>query len=232
MTSMSGSGPGLRTAAKQNRWRALSRGWLCGYVDSYSLLTFGVYTSFMSGNTTSAGMKTGQAKLLEAAHSFLPIPFFLLGAFAGSLLQPKKSEPEVFRVSLLVALLLLLGAATTPLAASNWVCVALLSTAMGMMNTTLSHVGGQSVNLGFITGDLKNLGGHLADMVNRVPVSDPAGSWDTHGSRAAILTSVWVSFLAGAFCGAVAAVRYGAWTLLLPALLLIALAIKERTAKT
>ena len=228
MATMIQSGPGVQATAKQERWRALSRGWLCGYVDSYSLLTFGVYTSFMSGNTTSTGMDAGQAKLLGAAHSFLPIPLFLLGAFVGSLLQPKKKEPEMFRVSVLVALLLSAGALTSHLAASSWICVAILSTAMGMMNTTLSHVGGQSVNLGFVTGDLKNLGGHLADIVNRVPLPESAGKWDTHWSRAAILTSVWTSFLVGAIFGAIAAVRFGSWTLLVPALLLLALTTTER----
>jgi uncharacterized membrane protein YoaK (UPF0700 family) len=32
-------------------------------VDSYALLNFGVFASFMSGNTTSGGLQAGQGKL-------------------------------------------------------------------------------------------------------------------------------------------------------------------------
>ena len=46
---------------------------IAGYIDSYSLLTYEVYTSFMSGNTTQAGLNAGQGQLASrtslAAHS-------------------------------------------------------------------------------------------------------------------------------------------------------------------
>jgi len=33
---------------------------LAGYLDGYGLLVLGTYVSFMSGNTTFAGLKSGQ----------------------------------------------------------------------------------------------------------------------------------------------------------------------------
>ena len=66
--------------------RALARVLISGYVDSYALLNFGVYASFMTGNTTSGGLHAGQGNLAAAGYSLLPIPFFLLGIFVGTLL--------------------------------------------------------------------------------------------------------------------------------------------------
>src|ERR1700676_1164441 len=73
-------------AARVQGWRAAGLALISGYVDSYTLLNFGVYASFMRGNTTSAGLHAGHAKFALAAHSLLPVPFFVLGIFIGSLL--------------------------------------------------------------------------------------------------------------------------------------------------
>src|ERR1700693_3452685 len=56
------------------------------------------------------------------------------------------------------------------------------------MNTSITRIGGPTVSLGFVTGDLKNLGQHLAMGLKRAPVRQTQGQWDTdcilHGSRA------------------------------------------------
>jgi uncharacterized membrane protein YoaK (UPF0700 family) len=80
-------------SARMQVWRAAGRALISGYVDSYTLLNFGVYASFMSGNTTSAGLHIGQANLAAAEHRLLPIPFFVLGIFVGRLLM----TPTVIR---------------------------------------------------------------------------------------------------------------------------------------
>ena len=82
---------------------------ISGYVDSYTLLNFGVYASFMSGNTTSAGLHAGHAKLAASGHSLLPIPFFVLGIFMGTLLVQASPHHELPRHSLLVAVPLTVG---------------------------------------------------------------------------------------------------------------------------
>src|SRR5258708_2540269 len=66
-------------AARVQGWRAAGRALISGYVDSFTLLNFGVYASFMSGNTTSAGLHAGHAKFALAGHSLLPIPWHLHG---------------------------------------------------------------------------------------------------------------------------------------------------------
>nr|WP_255424376.1 YoaK family protein [Acidipila sp. EB88] len=215
---------------RRQGWRAASRGLICGYVDSYTLLTFGLYTSFMSGNTIATGMNGGQAKYAAASHALLPIPFFVLGATLGFLMQKAKSQQQNSRVSMCVAALLLLEVAAAIGAASLSVCVMILSCAMGMMNTTVSQVGGQSVNLGFVTGDLKNLGEHVANIVYGAPVAQSQGSWDTHWRRIFLLGGIWTCFLVGAIGGAAMATRVHVWTLMLPALFLVLLVVTERSA--
>jgi len=41
---------------------------------------------------------------------------------------------------------------------------------MGIMNTTVTRVGQQSVSLAYVTGSLNNLAQHLALALKRVPV--------------------------------------------------------------
>jgi len=135
-------------------WKALSH--------SYTPLNFGVYASFMSGNTTSAGLHVEQSNLAAAEHSLLPIPFFVLGIFVGTLLIRPEPHHSLTRLSLLVATMLTVGVAASYFAWPGWASILVLNTAMGIMNTSITHVGGQSASLGFVTGNLNNLGQHLA----------------------------------------------------------------------
>ena len=220
----------LQESARVQAWRAAGRALISGYVDSYSLLNFRVYASFMSGNTTSAGLQAGHAKLAAAAHSLLPIPFFVLGIFMGTLLVQANPHHELPRHSLLVAALLTVGIAATYFAWPGWLSIMILSTAMGILNTSITHVGGQAVSLGFVTGDLNNLAQRLAMGIKRAPVPQTQGAWDNHWWRAALLAGIWTAFFMGAVLGAALASRLAVWALLLPALMLLVFGLLERAA--
>ena len=58
----------LQESARVQAWRAAGRALISGYVDSYILLNFGVYASFVSGNTASAGLHAANAKLAAAVN--------------------------------------------------------------------------------------------------------------------------------------------------------------------
>ena len=203
---------------------------ICGFIDSYTLLTFKVFTSFMSGNTVSTGLDTGQAKFGAAGHNLLPIPFFLLGAFVGTVLQRDKSRGQLSRMFILVAAALAAAAVAACFGASEWLCTTILSMAMGMMNTTNSHAGRQSVNLGFVTGDLKSLAEQVVAALRHAPVTNAEGPRDTHWRRASLLAGTWTAFLGGAELGSVAASSFGPWTPLAPALALLVFAKAARPA--
>jgi uncharacterized membrane protein YoaK (UPF0700 family) len=211
--------------------RALARVMISGYVDAYALLNFGVYASFMTGNTTSGGVHAGQGNLSAAFHSLLPIPCFLLGILAGTLLVHADRNRALRRISVLVAVLLALGVVLAYLVWPGWLGIVILSGAMGLLNTSVTQIGGQPVSLGFMTGDLNNLAQHVAKGILRSPVPDAQSKHDTHWRRAALLASLWAFFLAGAILGAALASRVAIWTLLLPAGLLVLLARVEAAAE-
>ena len=169
-------------------WQAAVLGVIAGYIDSYVFLNYKVYGSFMSGNTTQAGLQTGQGKLAVAGLDLLPILLFVVGVFVGTLLVHSSLRHRLSWLFGLVATLLAVAmAAANPGVLPGWLGIVLLSLAMGIMNTTVTSVGDQSVSLGYVTGSLNNLAQHLALAVKRLPVPHGEGSWDTHGRRATLL---------------------------------------------
>jgi uncharacterized membrane protein YoaK (UPF0700 family) len=214
-------------AAQQGR-RAACLALISGYVDAYALVKFGVYASFMTGNTTSAGVHAGQFDLAAARHSLLPIPLFLLGVLTGTLLMQADRRRALPRLSALVAAMLTVGIAAAYFSWPGWLSIVILSFAMGVMNTSVLQVGGQTVGVGYMTGDLNNLAQHLALGIRSAPVVQAQGEWDTHWRRASLLAGLWIAFLSGAVLGAAFGSRLAVWTLLLPALMLLVLALAER----
>jgi uncharacterized membrane protein YoaK (UPF0700 family) len=190
---------------------------IAGYVDAYGLYVFTTYVSFMSGNTTQTGSMIGQGNFVAALPSALAIVFFVAGSFAGTWLNHaglRHSRQLLFEV---VAALLGMIIAAKP-AWHAEVCIATLSLAMGLMNTTLSQIGAEPVSLTFVTGTLNKVGLHLALAVRRTALADAQGQWDTHLRRAGVMASVWAGFLTGAMVSGAAISYYGVWVLLLPVL--------------
>lgn len=220
-----------KDTARAQGWRAAVLALIAGYVDSYCFLNYTVYSSFMSGNTTQTGLQAGQQKLAEAGYNLLPIPLFVVGIVVGAFLAHSSSRSQLSWTSGLVAVLLAVDMAAVSMSLlPGWFSIMILSLAMGVMNTTVTRVGGQSVSLGYVTGALNNLGQHLALAVKRVPVSNAQGSWDTHGMRAAVLAGLWGAFLVGALLGAAATARFAVWTLLPPTLILFGLGFNRATS--
>jgi uncharacterized membrane protein YoaK (UPF0700 family) len=217
-----------KEAARRQLSKQISRGLVAGYVDAYALLTYSVYTTFMSGNTVITGLEAGRWKLATAGHNLLPIPFFLLGTSVGAMLNRAPRAPSRLPLTLITSLLLVCSCLVeTHTGAPQWLSIPTLSTSMGILATSISHVGGQSASFGYVTGDLKTAGEHLASGIQGIPVKNSQGPWDTHWFRAGILLSIWTSFLLGAFVGSEAARRLGTWTLLLPVGALIAITAFE-----
>ena len=209
------------------RSRALVRVLIAGYVDSYAVLNLGVFASFMTGNTTLGGMHAGQDNLAAAGHSLLPIPWFLTGILAGTLLLHADRNRASRCNSMLVAAMLAIAVAGAHFLWPGWLGIVILSSAMGLLNTSITQVGGQPISLGFMTGDLNNLARHVAQGILREPVANARNARDTHWRRAGLLGSLWTVFLVGAVLGAALASRVGVWTLLLPALLLLLLGLLD-----
>jgi uncharacterized membrane protein YoaK (UPF0700 family) len=155
----------------------------------------------------------------------LAIVFFVCGSFAGALLA-RSSVGRIRRLvfgMIAISLALIIGFAQIGFT-SNWGSIAVISFAMGAMNTALSRVEDKSVSLTFVTGTLSRIGIQLALAVRRAPVPGSRGAWDTHARRALKLAAIWAGFLSGALLSGAATPRFGVWALLFPMLGLTAIA--------
>ncbi|MBV8264142.1 MAG: DUF1275 domain-containing protein [Candidatus Eremiobacteraeota bacterium] len=169
-----------------------------GYIDGYGLLVLGTYVSFMSGNTTMAGVKAGQGALQAALIPAIAIVCFVAGSAGGNLAKHSGLRHAPRLVFLLIAALLAAVALIGDPAGFKRVDIALLSFAMGMVNPVLPKIGGESISLTFMTGTLSRIGGHLGLAFIGAPVPGAEGPWDTHLHRARMDAELWISFLAGA----------------------------------
>jgi uncharacterized membrane protein YoaK (UPF0700 family) len=214
-------------------WLAVALAMIAGFLDAYGMISYRTYLSFMSGNTTQAGYEIGQARFGPALYSvLLAIVFFEGGSFGGALL----AHSSVGRIRRLVfgmiatSLALIIGFEQIGFS-SNWVSIAVISFAMGAMNTARSRVGDKSMSLTFVTGTLSRIGVQLALAVRRAPVPESQGPWDTHARRALLLAGIWAGFLSGALLSGAATPHFGVWALLFPMLALSALAAFDGSSR-
>jgi uncharacterized membrane protein YoaK (UPF0700 family) len=218
-----------RAQARSAEWLAAALAMIAGFVDAYGMITYGVYVSFMSGNTTQTGYQIAEGAYRLASLSALAILFFVVGSFVATLLAQFTGRHARRLVYGLVAVALAAIVGLTELGAlSGSAGIASISCAMGIMNNALSRVGAQAVNVAFVTGALSRLGVSLALALRRAPLSDSEGPWDTHLRRAVLFARLWVAFLAGALSSGAATPRYGALALAAPALVLAILAAFAR----
>ena len=212
---------------KRGQWAtAVFLALIAGYLDGYGLLFLKTYVSFMSGNTTFTGLKSGQGNFQAALPSAIAIVFFIGGSFLGNLFTQSRLRCSHRLTFGVIAVLLATVAGLEWEGARNVSSeIAMLSLAMGMMNPALSKVGAESVSLTFVTGTLSRVGGHLAAAAGRKPLPDGRGPGNSHLARARIDASVWSGFLIGAGLSGMAGSHFRMWALLPPCLVMIALGL-------
>lgn len=206
-----------RTLARRQQRLMMCLATIAGFCDSYGLLHFKTYVSFMSGNTVQTGFSLGQDNLQAALIAFAAILFFSSGILLSTILGSCVwYRPRWMPFILAAFVLATCNSLTYYGIVDKYVGVALLSFAIGYLNNALSHVGSQAINPDFITGNLNNGIQHLAFALKNKPLNNAQGPWDTHIHRAILLIGVWASFLAGAFICSALAARLGGYTLLPP----------------
>jgi uncharacterized membrane protein YoaK (UPF0700 family) len=199
---------------------------IAGYLDGYGLLVLGTYVSFMSGNTTMAGLKSGQHNFDAALPSAVAVLCFVTGSFLGNLFTQSKLRYSHRLIFGTVAFLLATVSALELYGARNAISgIAMLSLAMGMINPAVSKIGAESVSLTFMTGMLSRIGGHLASAAGRKPLPEEEGPGDSHLARARIDASIWAGFLVGAALSGMARSHFRLWALLPACVVMIALAL-------
>jgi uncharacterized membrane protein YoaK (UPF0700 family) len=219
----------LRAATRSEARLAALLATIAGFIDAYGIIAYGVFVSFMSGNTTQTGYQTAEGEFGPASASALAILFFFIGTFAGAFFAgPVGRAARRFVFAFVAAALAAIIGLTRLGCLSTSFGIVIVSFAMGVFNSALSRVGAQAVSLAFVTGTLSRASSHLALAAKRAPLTDSQGPWDTHLLRAVMLARVWTGFLAGAILSGAATPRYGVWVLSVPALILATLAAFDR----
>ncbi|SFG35090.1 YoaK family protein [Methylobacterium gossipiicola] len=182
---------------------------LAGYVDALGFIRLGgLYTSFMSGNTTQFAVALGHDQLHHALLPGLLILCFILGCVCGaafSALTPARwSTPVVLGFETAVIAAAFEAAVAAP---DSGLASLMLALAMGAQNAVLSHVQGFRAGTTFVTGALFSFGQKLALALAR------------RGARSAWVGDgvVWLALLVGSFAGTVAYGRLALYALAIPA---------------
>lgn len=189
---------------------------VAGWVDAAGYLQLGgLFVSFMSGNSTQLGVGLGQGQWLPAAEAAAVIGVFVLGAFAGELVAISTGARHR-RVVLLIEAVLLATALLLPHPRGEFSAAALpMALALGMQNASLHRVGTRRVSLTYITGTLVRFGQQVAA---QIAGHGERGAW--HNDLAA-----WLAMVSGAVAGAIAFANIELKCLVVPAVVLIVLAV-------
>ncbi|MCK2054490.1 DUF1275 family protein [Methylobacterium sp. 37f] len=182
---------------------------LAGYVDALGFIRLGgLYTSFMSGNTTQFAVSLGHGNLHHALLPALLILAFLLGGICGgglSALTPARwVTPVILGFETAVVSAAFQAATEAP---DSGIASLMLALAMGAQNAVLSHVQGFRAGTTFVTGALFGFGQKLALALAR------------RGARLAWVGDavVWFSLLIGSIAGTVAYGKLALYALAIPA---------------
>jgi uncharacterized membrane protein YoaK (UPF0700 family) len=158
--------------AREQSWAALLLAWVAAFSDAIGFLVLQqLGASFMSGNSMTTGVALGRLDWPSVLQRGLPILSFFLGNMLGLLVLAqvrrwgiRSSFAVVFgleAVCMLAFLLLgthaLQGGVIRPSPSGIfYLCVVLLTLAMGLQTATLRRAGGQGVRTTFVTGVLSD----------------------------------------------------------------------------
>lgn len=196
-----------------------------GYVDAYSLTWLGLYVSFMSGNTTSSGMKVGDGQFSAALPPAVAILAFVIGSFSSNLVLESRWRDARRAVMALVSACLFAAMAIGAPPESKTLEIAVLSFGMGLVNPVQSRVGKEPAGVTFVTGTLNRLGKNLALAVRGRAIEGPEGAWDTYWRRAGVDLRLWGAFAGGAILSGLTTSYFQEVALFPAATVLLALAV-------
>jgi uncharacterized membrane protein YoaK (UPF0700 family) len=188
---------------------------VAGYTDGFGLRQFNTFISFMSGNTTIAGVSVGEQKFHAALPEAVAIIFFSVGTFLGHwILVGKYRHSHRIVLVTSAAFMAAFVVLNFRVAFIAEVGIALLSASMGIMNPAVARIGAESVNVTFVTGALNKVGNHLALAVRGMAPPDARSSRDTHLRRAGLEGGLWLAFCIGAVLAGVVTKRAGGFELI------------------
>ncbi len=177
----------MGTSSDNTVWQACLLAIVAGYADAVGFLGFNAFAGAMTGNTVLLGIALATDKLADAAQSVAIIAAFLAGVAASALLRRHVSLAAILVIEM--ATIVVAALVTPPVAAP------VLAFAMGLQNAAMTHFAGLSLNTVVLTGNLQKL---VETLLRR-----DAGS-TSEGVAVALLSRLWLAYLAGVVLGALA----------------------------
>jgi uncharacterized membrane protein YoaK (UPF0700 family) len=238
-----------RVAQKQI-WAAFLLAWVAGFSDAIGfLLLQQLGASFMSGNSMTTGAALGQMDGSSVLLHGVPILSFVLGIMLGSLVLAlvrhwgfRAPFAAVFGLEALCLLAFLVlgshslqrGVIRSSPAEIFYLCIILLTLAMGLQTATVQKASGQGVHTTFVTGVLtawtaalmqylswlyRHITEHHVHRALRESRQQPSFR------RLLLQGGLWGWYVAGAICGSALELRLALVALIFPVGVLAALII-------
>jgi len=212
--------------AREPSWAAFLLAWAAAFSDAIGFLVLQqLGASFMSGNSMAMGVALGRLDWAAVPQRGLPILVFFLGNMLGflvltqigrwSIRSPFAVVFGLEAVCMLAFLLLgthaLQGGVIRPFPSGTfYLCVALLTLAMGLQTATVRGAGGQSVRTTFVTGVLSDWAQALTQYLSWLRQQSTerqmreivrASMQQASFRHLLLLGGVWGSYVVGAICG-------------------------------
>ncbi len=201
---------------QRTRVLAASLAAVAGYVDATGFLASkGFFVSFMSGNSTRLAVGSIE-RAADAAAALALIAIFVVGVVTGSLVGRRAGRHQRSRVIALVA------ASLVSAVALSWfgqlhAALGLMALAMGAENAIFEAEGEVQIGLTYMTGTLVKFGQRLGTALS----GGDRWGWAPYAM-------LWLGLVAGAVLGTALFPVFGLASLLLPAALLVVLALLVR----
>lgn len=195
---------------------------LAGFVDAVGfVVSGGLFVSFMSGNSTQAGVEGTRGDVQVALIAVCLVAGFVLGVMLGRLLSLFVPSVRMGGRILGLGVALLVATSLVALWPTPGFALASVAAVMGAMNTLFVVDGRAKVAITYATGTLVSVGLGVADRLAGVR----RGGW----VRPLLL---WAAITVGALVGALAWAVVGLWALTVAATCLVLLGgvqmIRER----
>jgi len=201
------------------------------YADASSYLLARTFTGHLTGNCVLAAVSAASGDWYLTLDRLLAVIVFLVGILCSLTLNriaPSQLRQSSLAIAMLIELLLFLSAVLFLSKSGNKelfiVCMCL---ALGIQNGALHKTNGISVHSTYMTGMVTMLVQKSFDHLSSKQSPQKDSSKDSARLTIQVLAPMWISFILGAFAGAVMVLSFQQIGLLGMAFLLIPLIIVE-----
>jgi uncharacterized membrane protein YoaK (UPF0700 family) len=226
---------------------ALLMTWTAGFIDLVGYLAlYGLYVSHMSGNTVAMARHLSQDDWIGFVRHGWPIVTFIFGLILGAFIfdaEKRRNIKVPFPATVGLETLLVAGfieaagnhfkADIPPQPALKFFAmVALLTISMGLQNVSIRKVGGMNVYTTFVTGSLVKFAESVSEFLfwvrdrthhrfrRRIGKVLRVSPRQISLQRAALTFALYIIYLGGAVCGALATDRWALRGLFAPLVIL------------